>query len=320
LLLIVSNKQDIHADAVVLQCAARGARVLRLNTEDYPSRVAIDLRLAAGQWSGQIAVPGQPVASLEEIRSVWLRRPQPANVDHLGTADREFAREEARAALGMLWEALRDRFWMSWPGAIQAAEEKAGQLVRAHAAGLATPLTRVTADPSQLERMLEEVGPRLATKRLGPPRGIEGFVYTTPLDRETLEANRDSIALLPLLALEYVPKRVEIRAAVVGERVFAAEIHSQDDERTRHDLRRGDLLATRHLRHELPEAVRAALVALTRSYGLTFSAPDLILTPDGEYVFVELNPNGQWGWIEKLTGLPILETLTDSLLGAQPAT
>jgi len=316
MLLIVSAKRDVHADAVVLQCAARGAPVLRLNTEDYPSRVGLDLHLSAGRWTGSLRVPGQPAASLDDIHSVWYRRSPLATTDHVDPDMADFVRGEARAALAMLWQALEDRFWMSWPFAIQAAEEKAGQLARAHRFGLATPHTTITSDPAQIEALLVESGPRLAAKRLGQVRTLDGFVFTTSVDRALLEEHREEIAVCPVLVQEYVPKRVEIRAAVVGDVVFAAEIHTQGDERTRHDLRAGGLhlFATPHARHELPSSVAEALVALTRSYGLTFSAPDLILTPHGEYVFLDLNPNGQWGWIENLAGLPILATLTDLLL------
>jgi glutathione synthase/RimK-type ligase-like ATP-grasp enzyme len=320
-LLIVSAKRDVHADAVVLQCAARGAPVLRLNTEDYPSRVGLDLHLSAGRWTGSLRVSGQPAASLDDIHSVWYRRWPSASADHVDPEMAAFVRAEAGAALAMLWQALEDRFWMSWPFAIQAAEEKAGQLTRAHRFGLATPRTTITSDPTQIEALLDESGPRLAAKRIGGGRTMDGFVFTTVVDRALLEAHRDEIDVCPVLVQEYVPKQVEIRAAVVGETVFAAEIHSQGDERTRHDLRAGGLhlFDTPHARHELPVSVAEALVALTRSYGLTFSAPDLILTPEGEYVFLDLNPNGQWGWIENLAGLPILATLTDLLLRGRVA-
>jgi len=46
---------------------------------------------------------------------------------------------------------------------------------------------------------------------------------------------------------------------------------------------------------------------------LIFAAIDMILTPDGHYVFLELNPNGQWEWIENATHLPICSTLVDVL-------
>lgn len=314
MLLIVSNTQDLHSDVVVLECAARGAPVLRLNTEQYPARIGLDLRLNGASWSGTLRVPGRAAVSLDQIQSVWYRRPELPSVDHLAPADRELVREEASTALGMLYQALEDRFWMSWPPALRAAQQKGGQLVRASRLGLATPRSLVTSDPHEIVALLAEHGPRGVVKRLGAITGLNEAIYTTPIDRDTIRGSEAEIAVCPVLVQEYVPKAVEIRAVVVDETVLAAEIHSQTNERTRHDLRRQDLLRTPHRRHALPDRIAAALVSLTRSYGLTFSAADLILTPEGEYVFLDLNPNGQWGWIESLTGLPIAATLTERLL------
>ena len=55
-------------------------------------------------------------------------------------------------------------------------------------------------------------------------------------------------------------------------------------------------------------------MALVKALGLCFGAIDLVLTPDGRYVFLEINPSGQWEWIESLTGLPISEALCDLFL------
>ena len=53
--------------------------------------------------------------------------------------------------------------------------------------------------------------------------------------------------------------------------------------------------------------------SLVHRFGLQFAALDLLVTPDGRYVFVDLNSNGQWGWIENQTGLPLTETLVNLL-------
>jgi len=46
-----------------------------------------------------------------------------------------------------------------------------------------------------------------------------------------------------------------------------------------------------------------------------YAAIDLIVAPDGRVYFLELNPSGQFGWIEQLTGAPITSRLCDALLG-----
>ena len=47
--------------------------------------------------------------------------------------------------------------------------------------------------------------------------------------------------------------------------------------------------------------------------GVSFGAVDMIVTPNDRYVFLEINPSGQFGWIEKLTGLPISRTIAEVL-------
>jgi glutathione synthase/RimK-type ligase-like ATP-grasp enzyme len=110
-----------------------------------------------------------------------------------------------------------------------------------------------------------------------------------------------------------VPKRVELRITVVGDQVFAAEIHSQKAKRTRIDWRRYDLAHTPHYPHTLPDEVRRSCVELVRRLGLCYGAIDMVLTPDGRYVFLEINPNGQFLWIEQLTGMPISDAICDLL-------
>ena len=51
-----------------------------------------------------------------------------------------------------------------------------------------------------------------------------------------------------------------------------------------------------------------------RGLSLTYGALDFIVTPDGEHVFLEINPSGQWGWIEEATGLAITNTIVDLLV------
>jgi hypothetical protein len=49
------------------------------------------------------------------------------------------------------------------------------------------------------------------------------------------------------------------------------------------------------------------------SFGLNFASLDMIVTPDGEFVFLELNPNGQWLWLEYELGLPLVASMADLL-------
>jgi D-alanine-D-alanine ligase-like ATP-grasp enzyme len=48
----------------------------------------------------------------------------------------------------------------------------------------------------------------------------------------------------------------------------------------------------------LPDKVRESLLALVRSYDLRFAAIDLAVDRAGRWVFFEVNPNGQWAWLD----------------------
>lgn len=56
------------------------------------------------------------------------------------------------------------------------------------------------------------------------------------------------------------------------------------------------------------------MLALARRLGLSYCALDLVVTPSGDYVFLEVNPSGQYGWLESLTGLPITRELVRMLM------
>src|SRR6185369_6732604 len=134
------------------------------------------------------------------------------------------------------------------------------------------------------------------------------FPLTSRWDGDASDA---SIEVAPAIYQEYIPKRQEIRAVIVGNRVFAATVNSQAHPEALDDVR-GLPPDVAYEAHDLPPAIGDRLVEMTRRFGIQFASADLVLTPSGEYVFLDLNPNGQWLWLELDAGLP----LTDALIGA----
>ena len=107
-------------------------------------------------------------------------------------------------------------------------------------------------------------------------------------------AHAEAIRYCPVTVQPYVDKRVELRVTVVGDRAFAVALDSQWTNHTRHDWRRGDHHHGRYAVHDLPPAETQPGVELVRRLGLRFGAIDLILTPDGRYVFLHMDANGAW--------------------------
>jgi glutathione synthase/RimK-type ligase-like ATP-grasp enzyme len=148
-------------------------------------------------------------------------------------------------------------------------------------------------------------------KLLGPSifwdEGIPISAYTSLVTSESLkQAHR--LTKTAHLFQKYVEKQFELRITVIGKQIFAAEIHSQHSEKARIDFRQQ--YADLHYQvHELPETIKHNILALMRFFRLRFGAIDMIMTPEGDYQFLEINVNGQFAWIEAATDLPLFRTL-----------
>jgi len=210
--------------------------------------------------------------------------------------------------------------WLSLPASGQApsAENKLHQLSVAGRLGLAVPRTLVTNSPERFLDFYEACGGELISKRAVDlvPRvgGAMTRPFTVSVERRNA-ANHRAVRHGPVLFQEKVPKRVELRVTVVGARVFAAEIRSQDSQRQQTDWRhRPEYGQSRfYAVHTLPTNVERQCVDVVKALNLTFGAIDLILTPDDKYVFLEVNSNGQWAYIEDMLGLPISEAIAELL-------
>jgi len=55
------------------------------------------------------------------------------------------------------------------------------------------------------------------------------------------------------------------------------------------------------------------------TFGLHFGAFDFAVTPGGEWIMLECNPFGEYGWLEDKLDLPITSALADLLANGAPA-
>ena len=314
--LILSRMADAHVPVITRRLEARGVPYVWFDPGDFPARASLGLEYdRAGRCRQRLDLDGRSL-DLASVRSVWLRRPgHPVPSPEADPDLRRFVAEESRLALWFYWETL-DALWVPGrPTRDDQADNKLRQLRLAGSLGFRVPRTLVTNDPDALVEFYEQCEGRIVTKTLARWtiwNGEQRHFHAYPVRRRDL-ARVASLRYAPVLAQEYVPKRVELRITVVGDRVFAAEIHSQATVRTRHDWRHYDHGATPYAVHALPRAIEQRCRQIVRMQELCYGAIDMVLTPAGEYVFLECNPNGQWAWIEDEVDLPIAEALTDLL-------
>ncbi|MBX5459417.1 MAG: ATP-grasp ribosomal peptide maturase [Thermogemmatispora sp.] len=327
---IYSQASDAHVERVVTALRRQGCRWIQFDDADLPFALQLSAELASPEaragWCGRLRLsPSAEPLPLTDLRSLWYRRPSRRYgfPEGLTTEGAAFAAAEARHGLGGLLRSL-PCLWVSSPDAIRAASWKPLQLAVAQRLGWRIPRTLLTNDPQAVLDFFERCEERVVYKPLsqGLPRPApgqwQGGIYTTRLSRQDVQAHLPTLSLTFQLFQEAIPKRADVRVTVIGARLFAVAMTAPEDSPAQIDFRL-DYGALRYEGHQLPAEQEAACLALVGTFRLQFAAIDLVLTPEGEYVFLELNPNGQWGWLEEATGLPLAASLAALLAGqAEP--
>jgi hypothetical protein len=319
MIIILTQPQDVHAEGVYERLTQRGLEHLRFDLADFPTRADVSFKCSVnGRPSFGLRTQGREIDP-DRVSAVWFRRPSTPFPHPEATHPdcRAYAEEECANLLDSLWDALPCRWVPATYPVILRASRKPLQLTLASALGLELPPTLITNDPEEFLEFYAKHEGNIVSKLPSPAmtrtlKHLQLARYTQQVTRRDV-IHADSIRYAPVTFQAYVPKRVELRITVVGEQVFAAEIHSQKAHRTRIDWRRYDLQHTPHYPHTLPDNVRRSCVELVRQLGLCYGAIDMVLTPDGRYVFLEVNPNGQFLWIEQLTGMPISDAICELL-------
>lgn len=318
--LLLTARLDLHADLLVEELDGRGVDVVRVDTGDFPG----SLRVAAsfdgggsgGRWRGLLAT-GRRSLDLDAVSGAYYRRPAPFRLaEGLPEEERRWAALEARVGLGGLLATLP--CWLNHPSRIGAAEYKPVQLAAAATAGLRTPRTLITNDPAAAVAFAREVG-EVVYKPFSSVTELDGaraFVYTTPVGVQQLAD--EGIRHTAHLFQQWVDKAYEVRLTVVDDRRLAARLTAGSA--AAHVDWRSDYPAVRYDTVDVPPEVATGVAGMLAALGLRFAAMDFAVTRDGRWVFLDLNPNGQWAWIEQETGLPICAALADALTtGPVPA-
>jgi len=314
--LVVTHRGDNSAPQRVIDAVRhRGGAALRVDSDDFPATVRLELDPVGG--GGLLVLPVGPVP-LRAVRSAWVRR---LAVGHrlpregLSSAERSACVGESRLAFRGLLDGL-DAPMIGRPGVVTAAGDKLRQLRLAARSGLWVPETRVSNDPVSVRALAARHPGGLVAKMLHaflvPTSAGPRVVHTERVAATDLE-DLDGLGAAPMVFQQAVPARREIRAVIVGDRVLAASLprHPDDPVDWRRDAVR---LAGRWEATPLPERVERELLQLSRRLGIAHGSVDLLEDPDGRLWFLELNPAGEWLWLEEGAGLDVSGALADALI------
>lgn len=307
--LILTNSQDIHTDLVLRELHRRSVPVIRLHTDEFPT----DVKMTYFNDDVTITIRSSGKRFLaSEITSVWYRRPKKPVIipEVMDISHRNFASAESKHMLENMYSLLKGAFWVNPLLAGREAQNKLLQMRVAKRCGLIMPDTIITNDPRAAHEFIKYhngcvVYKAVRTGLVPQQDGSSRLIFTSKLTASDL-ANLECVAIAPCIFQEYVEKRLEIRATVIGEQVISCAIYSQENESTKTDWRAG---RARYEPFQLPVYIENQLRSMMHELGLRYGAFDFILTPKDEYVMLEVNPNGQWAFVQGLTQQPIAQAI-----------
>ena len=305
MIVVVSAPRDLHAVEVMQHLQRRGAPATLLDLSEYPHGRALTM-----EWPGARFHLGD--LDVSECRAVWWRRPQPFTLhdDIRKDTDRHFAYAEVEAAFSGLWSSL-DVLWVNHPMRDEEASRKVWQLKVAEELGFRIPRTCITSDPLVARAFIDEQTPERTIYKAFA--GSDAAWRETRLLKRSETELLESVRFAPVIFQEYI-RGTDLRLTIVGDEIFPAAIHVapsgyQVDFRMTMDEARIEAVA-------LPDDLSNRLRSFMRRLGLVYGAIDVRLTPEGDYVFFEINPSGQWLFIEQATGQPITGAVAGVLAGA----
>lgn len=322
---IFTNKEDSHPTNVIKHLVGWGVPVFRLNTEclltDYEFRWWCSDTQPADFYIRNIR-NGLEVYG-HEITAVWDRRPQPPHdlpIVHHERSINKYNREEAHEFLSFLRYYMRDIFSIGDVVEDRPGGSKMLQLALARELGMRIPNTCFANTRAAFDE-LAQCHQQLSLKSL---EGSSIFVggeqeYVFYSQKASVEAvmqqPEDAFRQTVCFIQNYIEKQYELRVTVCCNDIVACKIDSQaqSNETGKIDWRQGYEHDLKHEIVSLPEHIRSFCKEFLKRMHLNFGCFDFIVTPDNEYVFLECNPNGQWLWIEFITGFDISQIIARNL-------
>lgn len=322
MILIITNSRDVTTDFVVRELHRRSLPFRRLNTDQYPVGARASVHYPAkgqGYSATYIRLADGKTIDFSEITSVLYRRPQDPT-PHQAVSDpalREFCRRESYDFLRGLWYSL-DAYWVSHPLHIRRAEHKLFQLRTAHQLSFRVPETLISNDPDEIQTFYSHCssngGMVVKPVYLGfiDRENQPSYIYTSVVNDEDLQAIDDA-RYAPAIYQQRVNTAFDLRVTVMGHQLFPVKIVAPQANGRVSDWRVADVEDLQHTVYELPDDLARKCRQLVDVLGLEFAAIDFVVDHEGNHFFLEINPNGQWAWLEEVVDLSLTETLVRQL-------
>ena len=223
---------------------------------------------------------------------------------------RKASRENLKTIEG-LYKLLSASFWINPVFATREAENKIWQMKLARDIGFEIPKSLISNYPATFHKFTG-LNRNCVVKCLGSAslsKDSDKIVFTHKLDKDFCN---EQIEFCPTYVQQNIPRLYDIRVIVIDNDAFAFSIKFNTKDGNVVDWRESDdPILYEYI--EIPLNVKEKCILITHDLGLLFGAIDLIRGLDGNFYFLEINPNGQWAWLEAETGIKLSSKIVDVL-------
>jgi hypothetical protein len=314
--LIITSSYNYHADFLCPKIEKQGIEAFRFDT-DKLNRYEIDFRISSDTFFSIRNRCGRKTISKEDIGTIWYRRPSPDKSSDKFMDDDgiRFLRNESKEWIKSITFALKDSFWVVAPWILHESRIKANQLIAAQSFGLNVPRTIITRNRELIRDFFHNSPNGIIAKTL-KTQYIESKHYGFTLSTQEINEGdlRDkNLYISPSIFQEKIEAAYELRIVAIGRRLFAFKVRTKKRKKFL-DIRVHGLENIEYTPTEISKDLSQKIFGILNHFHLPFSSMDLLVDNTGKKYFIDLNPNGQWLWLELQTGVIISDLFTEMLI------
>lgn len=309
MIIIISNSKDVTSDFVCEELDKESIDYLRLNTDTLTKELDFSYTLGCPTWKFK-----ELIMSPERVNSIWYRRPQEIKISNFISYDIgeiSHLRSEWKSCIEGFLSHIPIEKWINHPLINASASSKIEQISRAKKYGFLIPSTVVTQSSSVALEFFNECKSQVIVKPIS--HGYiqrdhsmnDGVIYTNLVDINNIILNSDVLKNCPTLFQEKINKICDVRINYIDQSIVAVSIKADENNALQNiDIRRDNMKNVSYTLIDLPLDIKHRIIEICKSYQLRFAAIDMIVDKKKKWYFLEINPNGQWAWLD-------LENVTD---------
>lgn len=315
MILILTDKNDVHVNVLTKLLKQDSIPFFRFNL-DTKSLEKTKVSFSGNKW---VIRTSNKTLNMDDVKVIWNRKTfvqLMLDEQDKGYEFNIWKNEWNKTLLGIYYS-LKDRKWLNYYRNNHKAENKYLQMDIAEKLEFSIPPYLLSNNKKEILKFCKlnnKVVLKLMNQdfyKVSDKKFLGFYVNIVKADDfKDFAENEEN----PIFLQKYIEKQYEVRYTVVGEEHFVCRIDSQKSKVASTDWRKYDISNTPHSQIQPPKELKEKVCRLMKELNLTYGALDFIVDNDNNWWFLEVNPSGQYLWIEDLTGMPITNSIKNNLL------